>query len=584
MNTIDCNDKKPCIDCRPDNTPLAPVQCGDNPCPEPNPCSKITRAECVIYTGDDIVCDEEVVVEQGSTIGEAMSSLTQFVCEKTSQLLPAVAVTYSQLYNLIITETLVPGQVYRLTDYKSVNYVHGVDIADDNSFEGATTTYVSEEEVLVLKAMTESLLEPICYSEKYPGDIITYEAFTNKIGVPIGFQNGNTLPNSQVLSDFNLKWNGTNVYFELPDDYPALFGHYFYIYAEFYDGANYYRQDGLFEPLMPGIVLPQYPYSSDEDFVNYPKKMSRIRVENNGLRIVLLDLTQTDFYNYSSNTLFVESVRATDNAYGWIVKREDTQKNITAPFDFRNRRYRRYEVDFEESNIPLGRNYYLTQPEQYIDGNLYTTTGEIALFKVFGNEGDEASNILWEGPGGPDTYYERGFNDNNVFLNDFKNIHFRGQIMYNTCIDGFEQNTAHVDMFYNIFDEDFDGNVILKGIFAYNIFSYSCYDNTLNGYMWGNIIGNNFAGNTFKDGAGFGSCKIGSNTQYNAFNRNLNSVILPNNFRNNEIKTELYNEDLSSATLVTNDYEKTIFRNADGDSRLRYFNSSDVLTIALITD
>lgn len=85
MNTIDCNDKKPCIDCRPDNTPLAPVQCGDNPCPEPNPCSKITRAECVVYTGDDIVCGETTIVSKGDSVNEALRNIINYFCEITSQ-------------------------------------------------------------------------------------------------------------------------------------------------------------------------------------------------------------------------------------------------------------------------------------------------------------------------------------------------------------------------------------------------------------------------------------------------------------------------------------------------------------------
>lgn len=43
-------------------------------------------------------------------------------------------VTYEELYNKIINSNLVPGKKYRLTNYRSVNYLHGNTTANSFNF------------------------------------------------------------------------------------------------------------------------------------------------------------------------------------------------------------------------------------------------------------------------------------------------------------------------------------------------------------------------------------------------------------------------------------------------------------------
>jgi hypothetical protein len=143
-------------------------------------------------------------------------------------------ITYSELYNKIINEELVAGSWYRLTDYTSVNFLNGWEIANINptpvvpSFIPREVVTGDSSEVLILQAVSSSEISPIGYSESFPQDIITYLPLVNKIGVNLSIQNGNTLPDSSTVSGFDLQWDGTNVYFNMPTGYPALYGHYFY--------------------------------------------------------------------------------------------------------------------------------------------------------------------------------------------------------------------------------------------------------------------------------------------------------------------------------------------------------------------
>ena len=256
---------------------------------------------------------------------------------------------YGELYDLVVNEKLVPGAWYKFP-YRSVNFLNGHYAADNNtpgifpSYD-AREIYEGEEEILLVQAISTYEIANDAYSESYPGDVIQFAPYTNKIGVNFDISNGNTLPNSSTVSGFDLQWDGTNVYFNMPAGYPALFGHYFYLYCEFDDGLDQYYQDGNYEPLTPGISNCQYPYTSDDPDYGSLKAMSRLKVVNNGTKVLLLDLTQADVANYVSDTLYVETVYALGDAYGWITRRNDTLKNVSIPFDFRGRKYRRYETE-----------------------------------------------------------------------------------------------------------------------------------------------------------------------------------------------------------------------------------------------
>jgi hypothetical protein len=481
-----------------------------------------------------------------------------------------IDVTYSELYGSIVNGLLIPGSWYRLTDYRSVNFLNGWEIAYRNPTPAdpnfnPTEIYEGEVEVILLQAVSDNQLNPTAYSEKFSGDILEYQAYTNKIGVDFDIYNGQTLPDLSVVSGFDLQWDGINVYFEMPAGYPALFGHYFYLYCSF-DNNSYY-QDGAFEPLTPGVVECHHPYTSDDPDYGYPKAMSRIRIENGGMKVVLLDLDETDFNNYDVDSLYVDTVQALGDAYGWITRRNDTEREVNVPFDFRGRKYRRFEVNLSAINAALGTGYYGRGDNFYGQG----TTGNYKDLSVFGLD---FSNIQWEGIGGPDMYWYNGYSDNNVFGNYLYLLNIEDYFYNNTVGNSFQQNTVG-----NSFQQNTVGNFFYQNTvgnsFQQNTVGDSFYNNTVGNSFQQNTVGNNFQQNTV--GNFFYQNTVGNFFQFNTVGDSFLFNTVGDNFRRNQIDYSLNSTNFSSATHVYGGYNCQIFQRSDGSLRLSFVDGNDVV-------
>lgn len=82
MSTRKCGHLAPCGCDDPALTTPAP--CPDpGPCPTPYPCSETTDAQCVLYTGDDILCDNTSIVAQGMSVAEGMQAIVDYFCNAT---------------------------------------------------------------------------------------------------------------------------------------------------------------------------------------------------------------------------------------------------------------------------------------------------------------------------------------------------------------------------------------------------------------------------------------------------------------------------------------------------------------------
>ena len=505
-----------------------------------------------------------------------------------------VEVVYADLYSSIVNSTLVAGQKYRLTDYKSVNFLNGWSIAYSNptpidpSFD-PRQIYTGDNEVLILEAISNYELNVVCNSENYSGDVLEFQAYTNKIGVDFDIYNGQTLPDSSVVSNFDLQWDGANVYFDMPTGYPALFGQHFYLYAEFNDGINDYYQDGDFEPLTPVIATCQYPYTNN---TNYLKPMSRLSVSADGMKVILLDLVESDVTNYNPDSLYVYTVYAIGDAYGWVTKRNDTERNISVPFDFRSRIYRRYEVDLTAGNPALGIGYW-GQGDNYLG---YGTTGQFIDVASFGEAGYDAYNIEWNDMGGSNMSMYAGYNDNVVFLgscydnkigsrcynNTIGTNFFSNSIgtnfSVNTIGNTFVYNTTGTDFIYNTIGEGFKWNTIVgENSFQFNTIQDNFQFNTLFSVS-SNTIGSYFERNKFMDG--FGGCTIGNFFRQNVITPLFTNNIIVSNFQQNVIEASLSSGiDFSLATHVYGNYNCTIERASNGTNRLIY---DDGVTATLV--
>jgi hypothetical protein len=65
-----------------DNALVSPAPCPTPAgCPDPIACSEVFDAECVVYTGLDIECNNEVVVETDTNLADALNNIITFFCE-----------------------------------------------------------------------------------------------------------------------------------------------------------------------------------------------------------------------------------------------------------------------------------------------------------------------------------------------------------------------------------------------------------------------------------------------------------------------------------------------------------------------
>jgi hypothetical protein len=493
-----------------------------------------------------------VVSDAGSTYKVTLETL-QNVIGSGSTIGAPVNTTYAELHDAIMNSALFPNHVYRLTDYKSVNFLNGWMNADNNptpTISGYTPQeiHTGEDEVLLLTAISSNELSPIGLSETYPGDVVEYQVMTNSIGVNIDIYNGD----SYGTTGFDLQWDGTNVFFELPSGKTVQYGHYLWISATISGDTGGY--DVVFEP-----VLPNNSFCQDSDSSTYIVDGNfehKVAFANDGNKVILLDLDENFFNNYDTDSLEIEMIDPVGPAYGWITRRTSTHSNISVPFDFRGRKYRRFEVDmsyamtsFNDYNFFNFTGYYGIGEDLLSNVGSTGYTGNYRDFYVFGNadlhgagDAHEIYNIQWDGIGGPDSSYYLGYNDNNVFMFDVTDVKI-GNKFYNNTIDGyFINNKVGDDCNYNLIMNDTERNNIgdsfqanwIGGNFNNNVIGHYFTDNTINEQFTDNIIGHSFYSNVFD-----------SNFINNNICNNMNLCSGIENFVLNEIKTPINNYDFT---------------------------------------
>jgi hypothetical protein len=57
--------------------PPCPTPAG---CSDPEPCSEVFDSQCIIYTGDPIICDGDTVVPTNTNMAEALQLIVAYFC------------------------------------------------------------------------------------------------------------------------------------------------------------------------------------------------------------------------------------------------------------------------------------------------------------------------------------------------------------------------------------------------------------------------------------------------------------------------------------------------------------------------
>lgn len=81
-------------------------------CPDPQPCSEVFDAQCVRYTGDDILCGEDTVITTNDTVAEALENVVDYFCNNT----PPVSCCPTFAADIQISQSLEFGLTVNLTN------------------------------------------------------------------------------------------------------------------------------------------------------------------------------------------------------------------------------------------------------------------------------------------------------------------------------------------------------------------------------------------------------------------------------------------------------------------------------------
>jgi len=311
--------------------------------------------------------------------------------------------------------------------------VGGVDItsASDNYYRlfvnptpnttfNARDIYTSPNiETLVVKALDNSNIEPIAFSEQYPQDIIEYLPQTNNLSFELDIYNGNVLPDLTVVAGFDLQWDGSRVYFDMPTGYPVQMGVPLYVFCAFNSFTEF--TDLVCDPVFFGINRPIDLNGGEQIY-------STIELNSTLTRIYLDGISFAQFGNYDANSLYVQNAYAFAPMKGWIARRNDTLSSTNYPADWRNQVYRRYQHISNQYTITT---WWKDDVTYFYNGIAHNYTGVYEDCTTFA---DGTSSVNCEGGGGSVPIWFSGGTYNNVF----KGVTFQFNAKYGMYANTFD--------------------------------------------------------------------------------------------------------------------------------------------------
>lgn len=87
------------------------TQCSKLPiCPDPQPCDYVTKADCVIYTGETLMCDSQVALETGANLSTTLQDIYAKLCNLSiCNLSTVIFVSNNDLENYELSVSVVGG-------------------------------------------------------------------------------------------------------------------------------------------------------------------------------------------------------------------------------------------------------------------------------------------------------------------------------------------------------------------------------------------------------------------------------------------------------------------------------------------
>ncbi len=333
--------------------------------------------------------------------------------------LDVVELFYDPASTIIVT-----GGSFTSYDIATTNYITALASANTPTLNyNPLEIYTSpKEEVIIMTALSENRFEIEGYSETY-GDIVEFLPYCNTYGLPYpnGINNGVTLPDSTVVSGFDVQWDGTNAYFMMPANNPLNFGHLFYV-----DFAIAGSNDWEFftDPVLPGLNNIN---SEDQGYPN-----AYIDVSADGMKVILVGVTEQMVLNYIPDSLYVDAVFSMAPAYGYMTRRIDVSNKVDMPLDWRNIVHRRWQSD--------------TGSNDYIVTNDNGTTGN---YQDFNPLPKDIHGTVFVGRGGTTGYWFWNGTVENIVVRSYGfNNHFNIDYMSSSTFNGIGNNDIFGSYFY----------------------------------------------------------------------------------------------------------------------------------------
>jgi len=77
--------------------PPCPTPAG---CPDPEPCSEIIYSQCVVYTGANVLCNEDIVVAANTNVADAINDIVDYFCTDITAIRADIATINTAITNL----------------------------------------------------------------------------------------------------------------------------------------------------------------------------------------------------------------------------------------------------------------------------------------------------------------------------------------------------------------------------------------------------------------------------------------------------------------------------------------------------
>jgi len=335
------------------------------------------------------------------------------------------------------------------------------------------------------------------------------------------------------------------------------------------------------------------------------------------------------YYNIESDQNIVSG-----STKGYIYRRIDTIKNNDIGFDYRNVKFRRWQIDVTTSDLTGSGN-------TYSQGAVVLQTGTNNIYLKLDNTPsvpfDTASwmlfpwsNLQYVSPtnnnlvinnyiipvsanymdytmfstepttNGVQCNYDyifgnkiKGIYDGSDIISNSNTVFFGSYFDSNNIEDYFTSNTIGDSFVNNTIGYNFNstiiGNVFFSNTIGKNVY-YKNVINTIGNYFSHNTIGDNFDYNTIGDrfqfntiGNNFYFNAIGYNFNHNTIGDNFNHNTIGDNFQLNNFENYFGGMDFTSSTYVYQQYLKYLFTNSANEHYLRYYDSGNTLQIVQAT-